>query len=474
MGRVLTSKASTALPIWQREGYAARPVWEYITQAGHATQFRTVFGPNDTVNYIEFSHMNATVNGRSRSWGRTSDEVSNHNMWIGANATLGTDARSWSPKDGFWGITGFSQTGTCNNWYSSYTEFGYIDGNDSAQVLSRSTPVILPEAENQTFELITLDTTVGVYPLGVTWGAHINNNMLPRVNLAELSGFQAASGQVATNFGMASYNARIGVYVILLRTGTSGGSYRLHVFPIGKHVRGHTTFGELRQAFIDAMSGYRFIDLTLNGLTHTDNANDRYAHKLCLCDDGSLWVVVTDTSNATSNAQGLRVFRITDSVLSVDGPVTLSQYVQSGTSGAHYGLGASVHYGTRHMMSDDNSVMAVYTHYYYYLSGAVGRFLPTDSVNNSAIGCRGFSYADTGRPHSIAPTGGSSFAICRGENKDGAAAWLWFIDPRFSTLPETGSDTSQRVVYGAYVQRNDGAMYQGQFVNKILPLDRFK
>ena len=51
---------------------------------------------------------------------------------------------------------------------------------------------------------------------------------------------------------------------------------------------------------------------------------------------------------------------------------------------------------------------------------------------------------------------------------------MWFLDPRFSTLAETGSDTTMRTVVGAYPQREDSTMYQGQFVNKILPLDRFK
>mgnify|MGYP006906536369 CR=1 FL=1 len=322
--------------------------------------------------------------------------------------------------------------------------------------------------------LITLNTTVGVYPIGATWSAHVNNSAFPRVDVTQLTGFQAASGQVATNFGMACYNARAGLYALLLRTGTSGANYRLHIFPIGQNVRAHTTYAELLAAFQAAMSGYRFVDITLSGLSYTGTEDDRYAHRLCLCDDGTLWIVVTDTSNTTSGAQGLRVFRIASSVMSVTDALTLTQHVQSATNAAHYGLGAGAYYATRFLLSDDQSVMAVYTHHTRYLSGAVGRFLPTDSVNNTALGCRGFLYNDSSYGFSIAPVGGSAFAICRGHDKNSAQAHLWFLDPRFSTLAETGSDTTMRTVVGAYPQREDSTMYQGQFVNKILPLDRFK
>ena len=473
MGRNLMT-ATQPQRIWEREAYSARPLWEYVTQNSSATSpWRAVYGPTDTVNYLEYTPLGSQNNSRSRSWGRNNDEATSHYPLVG-NTTSGSTSSSWSPSSGYWGITGFTNTGTCNNWYSSVTEFGYIDGTDAANVLRYSTPVILPAIELQNFELITLNTTVGVYPIGATWAAHVNNTAFPRVDVTQLTGFQAATGQVATNFGMACYNARIGVYALLLRTGTSGANYRLHLFPIGPGIRAHTTYAELLAAFQASMSGYRFVDITLNGLSHTGTENDRYAHRLCLCDDGTLWIVVTDTSNTTSGAQGLRVFRVTDSVMSATGTLTLSQHVQSATSGAHYGLNAGTQYATRFMLSDDQSVMAVYTHHHYYLSGAVGRFLPTDSVNNTALGCRGFLYNDSSYGFSIAPVGGSAFAICRGHDKNGAQAHLWFLDPRFSTLAETGSDTTMRTVVGAYPQREDSTMYQGQFVNKILPLDRFK
>mgnify|MGYP000125457613 FL=1 len=175
MGRNVTVTAAPQR-IWEREGYSARPLWEYVTQNGGAgSQWRAAYAPNDTINYLEYTPLGSQNNGRSRSWGRSSDEATGHYPLVG-NSSSGPTTSSWSPGSGYWGITGFANTGSCNNWYSSVTEFGYIDGNDAANVLRYSTPVILPAIELQNFELITLNTTVGVYPIGATWSAHVNNS----------------------------------------------------------------------------------------------------------------------------------------------------------------------------------------------------------------------------------------------------------------------------------------------------------
>ena len=474
MGRSLTVVTQPKEAIWKNEGYSEPPIWEYLSLNG-ANTWRAVYGSADSVNPLELTTLGQMAGTRTRGWLRSSDEAQQSGFWLGNSATTnGVTTNAWNPSTGLWGITNFGNTATCAHWYSSTREYGFIGGADAANVMLVSTPVILPAVENQNFEFITNGYQVAIHPLGASWAVHVGSTALPSVDLSALAGFTPGSNQQATNHGMACYNARSGVYAALYRLGTSGSTYRLHLFPVGKRLRKSTTHAELLAAFQASMAGYKFVDITLSGVTNTNTQADRYAHKLVLCDDHTLWIVVNDTNNSTSGGQGLRVFRVTSSVMGDMAAQTLTQYVQSATHAAHYGAGGGAYYDTRFMASYDNSVMAVYTHHYYYCAGAVGRFLPTDSVLNERIGCRGFSYADTSYGYGIAPAGGSSFVISSGHNKDSASNNLWVLDPATSPLAATGVDTTTRGVQGAYPQYASSTIYQGQVVNKIQQLDRLK
>lgn len=474
MGRSVTAVSNAKKAYWQNEGYTESPVWEYLTLNG-TTPWRAVYGALDSVNPMELTTLGSMAGTRTRGWLRNNDEVVNSGWYLnGSSTAAGTTTNAWNPTSGYWGINCFSNGATCAHWYSSVREYGFINGGDAAQVMRRSTPVILPAVENHNFELITNNYAVSIHPVGASWAVHAGSSAFPSVDLSALAGFTAGASQQSTNHGMACYNARSGVYAAMYRLGTTGSTYRLHLFPVGKGLRKATAHAELLAAFQASMAGYKFVDITLSGVTNANTQADRYAHKLVLCDDHTLWIVVNDTNNTTSGAQGLRVFRVTSSVMGDMSEQTLTQYVQSATHGAHYGAGNNVYYDTRYMFSYDNSVMAVYTHYYYYGAGAVGRFLPTDSVLNGRIGCRGFSYADTSYGYGIAPSGGSSFVLSSGHNKDSASNNLWFLDPANSPLAVTGTDTTTRLVQGAYPQFAGSTWYQGQVVNKIQQLDQFK
>ena len=473
MGRSISVTPTSIEPIWEGQGYSEPPVWEYLT-LNTINPWRTVFGANDNINPLELTQLGSLAGTNTRGWLRSSDEAANTSLYLGSNSSARASSNAWSPPNGYWGISQFGNNATNAHWYSSTREYGFIGGTDAAQVMRHSTPVILPAIENQNFEFSTNGYRVSIQPIGATWALHVNSTATRVVELNTLAGFTPGANQQATNNGMACYNARSGVYAAMYRLGTTGSTYRLHLFPVGKKLRRDTTFDELKEAFSASMAGYRFVDITLSGVTNTDTAPDRYAHKLVMCDDHTMWIVVNDTANTTSGSQGLRVFRLVSSVMGGLGAQTLTQHVQSATSAAHYGGAQGVYYDTRFMASYDNSVMAVYTHHYYYLSGAVGRFLPTDSVLNERIGCRGFTYADPDNGYSIAPAGGSSFAISMAENKDSAQCCLWFLDPANSPLAVTGIDTAVRAVQGAYPQHSASTFYQGQLVNKIIQLDQFK
>lgn len=475
MGRFLTPTPEYDT-IWQRERYSKRPVWEYLTFTASAGQlYRAAYGADDSINVIEIGSLSQQVNGRTRGWLRGNDESAQHSPIIGVTTANPLTTNAWAPNSGRWGITGFGDTATCNNWYSSTLEYSYINGADAANVMRYSIPAVLPQNENRNFEMTLNGALLKITPIGASWALHVNNNHYAGVTLTSLSGFNS-TGHNKTNNGMGCYNARTGYFVAMYRIGTSGANYRLHYFPVGKYIRATTTPSQLRDMFAQSMSGYFSRDVTFEGVTNTGNLQDNTGHIVVGCDDGTLWVCVTDTASNKSGGQGLRIYKVPVLHSLPNSTSSIAMFVQSATNAAHYGLNAGAQYKTRFMSSDDNDVMAVYTHHYYYLCGAQGRFLSTRSTEDTEIGCRGFSHTDTtGYGYSIAPAGGKKFVMGNADNKDSAACLIWFLDPveGFGSS-QTGVNTAAQSAQGAYPQYPTSAMYQAQLVNKIQNVSRFK
>lgn len=475
MGRILSSIETTYTPTWEKERFTKRPVWEYNTMnAVAANMFRAVYSADDSINVLELSQLGSQSSSRNRGWLRGADEAAQTHPIVGVTTANPINSSTWAPNLARWGIGGWGNTASCNNWYTSTLEYGYIDGTDSALVMRHSGIVLLPENENQNFELTLAGYTVKNLPIGATAAAHLNSPAFPGIELDTLTGFNA-EGLNPKNNGMMCYNARSGSFVAVYRIGTTGSDYRIHVIPIGKGLRFDTSFNDMKKLFIEGMDNYFYRDVTLAEHTNTGDTEDNAGLQVIACDDGSAWLVLTDTNNNTTGGQGLRVFKI-ESLSDLPSQSTLNQAVQSATHGGHYGLHTGNYYKTRHMVSDDNSVVAVYTHYYYYLPGAVGRLLSSASVNDPRVKMNGFSYAlPNGYGFSIAPAGGSKFVMCYADNKDAAIARLWFLDPEHSFTDDTEVHTEYTaIVRGGYPQRPDSTMYQGQYVCKIQNLSRFK
>jgi hypothetical protein len=489
MGRLFTPPAAAKIPVWQVEEYREPPVWEYVTVNAANTMFNARYGASDSINYLELTSIGTMSGTRTRSVNRTTDEASNSNYVIAGTSTAGVTGAAFGPQSGMWGVTCFANTSCLAHYYANTAEYGYHNGNDAADAIRYSSTVTPLAAKNQDYELIVRDGYLKIAPLGMVAGIHVPDptsatatELLGKgayVNLLTIPGFAAAVNAVNLNSGMASYNASTGILAVMFRTGTTGMDYRLHTFNIGiDKLSRDTTQAQLLALLTAAMSGsYKYTDLTFAGATRVTAQLNLTALQLFVCNDNTMWFVHTDSPETTSGTVALRAYALTTPVTSasLETSYTLTAVNAVNGAAAHYSLNSGSMYKSRHMLSHDNSYVAVYTHYSQYHSGMIGFYLPMKSaVTSTSTPYSVVSYADAAYGFSIAPSGGSEFVLSRGINKDGGGS-LWFYDPAVNKNSYTCASLPNNTFNaGAYPQISSSTMYQAQFVNKVLSLDLYK
>ena len=485
MGRSL-SISPVKLAVWEESQYIARPVWEFVSTATSSPNaYRSVYGANDPVNYLEALSVGSASGGRSRSVLRSSDETA-QSYYIAGIASAPSATGGYSPNSGQWGITGFSETGSLNHWYSNEAgEFGYSYGNDVFDTLARSVHVTPTAVKNRNYELVLNNQFLRVGPIGGAWAPFFSDttgttsslNRAFDITAKAVTGFEQGSFAV-TNFGMASYNANSGLFIAMYGMNDASKSYRVHVFPIGKDVlHKDTTFAEMEALFAAAKAGYRYFDLTLTGMTYSYSSatSDHKQHRLIACDDGTMWICAND--KADSSYLYLRTFKVSLDVRTIPSASVLvlnthySHVNSVASASTHYGMNQGRQYATKFMLSDDNKYTAVYSHYYYYYPGAMVHFLPNTSVNDRYVMA---SYADGNYGRSIAPIGGSKFVMNMTPNADGANTNMSFIDPANTAVAVGYTHTGSSSVTGQYLMCPASTNYNSCFVNKVMPLSLYK
>lgn len=258
---------------------------------------------------------------------------------------------------------------------------------------------------------------IGLYGnnLWVDWAGNAANSIVTskttnRFTWTSLTGLRRMPNATTTNFGMVCYNRVNNTLVICESTGSSSYyTYRLHIFKnLPEKIRPNDIahLQAMLQGAINGQNGssYEIFNFNWSG---GDLAEWHYRLRIIYCDDHTVWLIGKTQSNFSLGrvyfaGNGARTF---ESVRNV----SLSN---------SYGADQGGYYATAHMMSDDNSVVAIYTHYYYYLSGFVGFFVGRNTAQNATNYCY-YQNNDTTYGFSIAPYGGKSFVLDNNSNADG-------------------------------------------------------
>ena len=278
MSRLLINSGAGALSnnskVWERQEYPERPIWDYVTVNGQNALLRAVYGALNNVSYLELLHIGGASGVRTRSYYRSSDEISNSGYYVAGNSSSQPSSNGFSPTSGYYGINGCGNTGCGNSYYSDESgEFGYTYYDDAYQVMGRAISVRPNPIKNQNYEFTQNSQYVRVSPMGATWGLHVSESpgYNAGLNLTTLPGFTAASGQQTTSYGMAGYNAVTGMYIAAFRTGTSGSSYRLHMWALKPDlIATDFLFYKLKELFTAAK--YTYKDIVLNNVSNGNNA----------------------------------------------------------------------------------------------------------------------------------------------------------------------------------------------------------
>ncbi len=210
------------------------------------------------------------------------------------------------------------------------------------------------------------------------------------------------AGKVAEMTGSIGYNRRTDT-LMLVQNNSGYNQFRLHIWTglSAKIGLDSVALGAMLKAAKTA-GDYRFIDYdtsTAGGYSGTSQKGWYGNIKVVPCDDGSAWL-----GHRYTGAHQLFAFDGTK--------VSLAKSLGCNTG---RGVEHGGYYAQKHQLSFDQSRIAIYAPYYYYLTGANLFYCSTASAV-------GFSWyqntATSNRSQSIAPIGGRAFALIDHSNFD--------------------------------------------------------
>ena len=425
--------------------YPKRPIWGVIATTNAVAPSSTNFF------YYTFNKDSRFVpqsfdfgNGGSQSnnaLGRLQGvtEISASSYYLAGNASAQLGTNTWSPSASWVGTPNVSQVGAQYNFDAFDTGTGMFFGSTFCTAPILSAGVVIGEPNwNQTFNLVAYDGKIAKIPLGSPSTMLTNNAVNSDVfyassqmfaalgspagtlGAASLTTLAATSGNASArrNRGMICHNRRTGTLAYLEHT-TTLANYRLHIIDLQNKIGQNTTNQEIlnwiNSAVAAGSSRYNFYDITLPSMSAAAASNQLQQAKIILCDDNTLWISVWDKANS-SNGGSQRLYRCTNT--STYAPTL----VVSNASTSAFGWDSGEQYGMRHMNSDDNSRVAVYTPYYYYLAGIQCHVMNTYTANASGSDLRylAFTEASSTDGNMVVPVGGPDFMVCRSHaNADG-------------------------------------------------------
>jgi hypothetical protein len=472
----MTSSISNLINQAFNDIYPVRPVWA-LASNGLTANNSPVYATYGAAN--PYVPLNVEFPGNSKTKARAfEDAMAAASYLFMGNATAPT-TNLWTPSEGYYGITVNTQTGCLNNFDAADNgNYGYYQSvNSASDQLAAVSGIVVGEANwRQCYELIlTNGGLIYKEPIGGGLNTAISGNR-PFINMNNITGFTSA-GTANWGYGQISHNRNTGHLLIAQPNGGVLGSYitfRLHILNLQNKISANTTIAQLNSwitAACAAGSGlYAYHDVEFASArcyysaTVTDSF-DQLDSEFVLCNDDSVWMFKSADTATTGAAYSNQLF----AAYFTSGTFITGTYTSTApvgfTNNTQYGHATAPMYGARHMNSDDNTVIALYQHSYYYIGGYNIAMVSTAS----AYGGSGFNYATASAPtgYTIAPTGLANFVLCvSGVTNVGAGGTLAFLDNQ--VLSETAiTPTASTCLWPTYMSAS--TCYGGNMVLKVQP-----
>lgn len=418
--------------------YDQRPVWAIASNNTSANSpMVAMYGEASPYTPLNVESP-GSIKSRSRNF---QDEMANSaNTFYGSTGQPSSQA--WTPNGGFFGITVNTQTGCLNNFdaYDSGNYGWYGTSASQADLLACTSGTVVGEQNwRQCYDLI-LNTAGGLFKeeIGGSYAGATTGNR-PFVNLnTDLTGqFTSVVGS-PWGFGQIAHNRNTGRLMIAQPNGGASGTqitFRLHFFDLQLKISRATTLAQIKAAMqacvANGSNRYRYTDVAFANTRCYFASNSTYDmvdSEFVLCDNDEVWMFKSAETVSTGAQSGNALFRV-----NLTGGTWLTgtyaaTFVVGWTGQTQYGLSGGYQYGARHTNSDDNSVVALYQHSYYYNNGYRIAFVSTKNAGATSFNMATLD-GTTGDCYTIAPSGGPNFVMCHsGYNNDGFGPRIGFVD----------------------------------------------
>ena len=459
--------------------YLQRPVWAIASyMVTGSSPMVAMYGERSP-----FVPLSVEYPGMAKSRARMFvDEASNSTHHFLGISGQSAATSAYSLLTGMIGITNATQSGCLANFeVSDNGSYGlYSAPLSEADKLATRTGVIVGEPNwRQCFDLVL--TEDGALYKDEIGGGYLftRGGNRPFVNVQSMLAAQGTSaGAYSWGMGQVAHNRNTKRLVVVQPNGGVTGvslTFRLHFFDLQNAIGRDTKISEIQTWMAACLADgarYRVADVTLNsGRCHwaANNTFDSADSAFVLCDNDELWAFKSSDTVTTGAGRGNALFRINlaggDWKTGAYGASEAIGFVNTVQSGA----AANPALGVRHMNSDDNSVIALYQHNYYFNIGM--NVVMVSTKNASATS---FNYAaHTGNTMSfmIAPTGYGDFVFCQtNANNDGKGPHLAFV----SNEHLNGGESILSYQTNIFPSIGSQTMYGGNIVLKVQPTTEWK
>lgn len=477
-----------------------RPVWGILATTNGSTpnssnNFFYTFGRRNYMVPQSLDFMSGSSQANVLAGRFTPNNEVNASYYYSGNSSSQTTTNSFSPSSGFIGCCNISQTGADVYFDAMDTGYAahYFTSNRSTVLVSSG--VVIGEPNwNQTFDLVAYDGKIMKLPIGSvnTMVTTPNSNpdffyVSPQIYAAYGSPSGASAGlgvasmttdpntagssTARRNRGMICHNRRTGKMAYLEATTTTG-RYRLHIIDLRNKIGQSTTTQQIltwiNEAVAAGTSRYNFYTLDFPSISNPSTQLSMEQARLVLCDDDTLWVGIFDKDDSSSSGT-TDLFRCTNTTTYAP---TLLSAISTTTA---FGIGSGEQYGYRHMNSDDNSRVALYSPYYFYLVGINCHIVNTYTAVTSGTTTQWMSFSQqvsTGAFPIVAVGDQNFFVGNTSQNQDGGfgVAGMFF---NTSTLRGQAISFSNNTAY-MLPTVNQSTSYQSWVPIKVQPTQEWK
>lgn len=458
--------------------YPKRPVWAIVSSpAAGSNPNVTLFGEDNP--YVPIS-VEGSGSIRARVRGFVDEQTQSYAPSGVATAPTLTNAHN--PPAGLYGVYASTQTGNLVNFEvpDNGNSGSYNADASGASQLALYSGIIVGEANwRQIFDLLLTPTGLMFKePIGAGYNAATGNSK-SRINMNADLGPAYNPSLTTYGFGQMCHNRNSGRLLIAQPVaGVNGTSltFRFHLFDLRMKIGADTTLDQIKAALVactQTNSGrYRSVDVTLadTSVYWADNTTRDIADtQFVLCDNDEVWAFKSsDVTGGANSPQAL--FRINLSAGTwLTGTYTPTFVMRFTVGATSYGSYSGNLYGAKHMNSDDNSVIAMYQHSYYYCGGVNMVMVSTKSAGSTDY--NSYTTGVVSTYYTLAPSGGAGFVICTSSNNnDTVGAVLAFL-PNTALAATPYTITTQAYLWPTAAT---STWYGGNFVCKVQPTTEWK